>query len=92
MLYIRMCIDKTGTESLRDEHRADHRAYLASGVVKLVQAGPLMADDGSHNVGSFMIVEAGSLAEVRKFHDGDPFTKADLFSQIHIYPWDKHIG
>src|SRR3546814_5028773 len=65
MLYIRLCFDKPGTEDLRNEHRAAHRAYLQSGVIKLVQAGPLMADDGSKNIASFMVVEADSLDEVK---------------------------
>lgn len=92
MLYLRMCFDKPGTEDLRNEHRADHRAYLASGVVKLVQAGPMMSDDDTHNIGSFMIVEADDLETVRRFHDNDPFTKADLFGEVRLHRWDKHIG
>jgi uncharacterized protein YciI len=92
MLYIRLCFDKPGTIALRDQHRASHRAYLASGVVKLVQAGPLMDDKNEKNVASLMIVEANSLDEVQRFHDNDPFTKADLFGEVRIHRWDKHIG
>jgi uncharacterized protein YciI len=92
MLYIRLCFDKSGTEALRDQHRADHRAYLSSGVVKLVQAGPLMDDADEKNVASFMVIEAESLDEVKRFHDNDPFTKADLFGEVRIHRWDRHIG
>src|SRR3546814_9730679 len=81
MLYIRLCFDKPGTEDLRNEHRAAHRAYLQSGVIKLVQAGPLMADDGSKNIASFMVVEADSLDEVKSFHENDPFTKVGLYDR-----------
>jgi uncharacterized protein len=92
MLYIRMCVDKADCGQVRDRERARHRAYLASGVVKLVQAGPLMADDDSRNIGSFMVVEADSLATVKHFHDEDPFTKAGLFDDVRIHRWDKHVG
>jgi uncharacterized protein len=92
MLYIRMCVDRPDGGQVRDRERASHRAYLASGVVKLVQAGPLMADDDSRNIGSFMVVEADSLATVKRFHDEDPFTKAGLFDDVRIHRWDKHIG
>jgi len=92
MLYIRMCFDKPNSGQVRDRERAHHRAYLASGVVKLVQAGPLMADDDSRNIGSFMVVEADCLATVKHFHDEDPFTKAGLFSDVQIHRWDKHVG
>jgi uncharacterized protein len=92
MLYIRVCIDKTGTEPLRDQHRSAHRDYLASGVAKVVLAGPLLADHGAQNVGSFMVVDADSHAAVQQFHDNDPFTKAGLFGEVLIHRWDKHVG
>jgi uncharacterized protein len=92
MLFIRLCFDKPGTESLRNEHRAAHRAYLSSGAAKLVQAGPLMDDDNEHNIASFMVVEAGSLQEAKRFHDEDPFTKAGLFERSFVHIWDKHVG
>jgi len=92
MLFIRLCLDKPGVGSLRDEHRAAHRAYLASGVIKLVLAGPLMDDDNNKNIGSFMIVEADGLEQARRFHDEDPFCKAGLFKQAFVHIWDKHVG
>jgi len=67
-------------------------ALLASGVAKLVQAGPLMSSDDTKNVGSFMVVEADSLATVQQFHDNDPFTIAGLFEDVRIHRWDKHVG
>jgi uncharacterized protein YciI len=92
MLYIRLCVDKPGTEQLRNQYRGVHREYLASGVAKLIQAGPLMSSDETRNVGSFMVVEADSLEAVRRFHDNDPFTKAGLFEEVRIHRWDKHVG
>src|SRR3546814_14737789 len=81
MLLIRLGFGKPGTESLLNDLRAAHRAYLQSGVIKLVQAGPLMADDGSKNIASFMVVEADSLDEVKSFHENDPFTKVGLYDR-----------
>src|SRR3546814_19227031 len=75
-----------------DEYRQANRAYLASCVVKLVQAGPMMADDDSYNIGSFMVVEAEDLESVKKFNDEDPFTKAGIFDEVRICRWDRHIG
>jgi uncharacterized protein len=92
MLFIRLCFDKSGLGALREEHRAAHRAYLKSGAIKLVQAGPLMDNDNKHNIASFMIVEADSLDQVNRFHDGDPFTKVGLFERSFIHIWDKHVG
>ncbi len=93
MLYVRLCLDKPGSTAQRDEVRAEHRAYLRSGVIKIVQAGPLLAgDDDATNAGSFFIVEAESREQVAHFHDQGPFTLAGLYGQVLIYAWDKHIG
>jgi uncharacterized protein len=93
MLYLRMCHDRAGALDVREEFRQEHRAYLKSGVVNIVQAGPIcIGDTNDTNIGSFMIVEAQSRAEVQAFHDGDPFTKANLYGDVTISRWDKHIG
>lgn len=91
MLYLRLCLDKADALSVRQEHRADHRAYLQSGAATIVQAGPLLATDGEM-VGSMIIIEAGGIDEVQRFHEGDPFTKVGLFDQVHMLQWDRHIG
>lgn len=92
MLFIRLCFDKPDVGAIREEHRAAHRAYLASGIVKLIQAGPLMDDANKKNIASFMVVEADDLEQVKRFHDGDPFTKVGLFQHSHIQIWEKHVG
>ncbi|MFM0168239.1 YciI family protein [Paraburkholderia sediminicola] len=97
MLYVRLCFDKLGTAELREQLRADHRAYfkpnlLTDAVPHLVQAGPLcVSDNDDTNLASFMILEATSLDEVVRFHDGDPFTKAGLYDRVYIHRWDRHI-
>ena len=93
MLFIRLCFDKPGVGDRRNEIRADHRAYLAnSGIAKLITAGPLMDDTNDHNIASFMIIEADDLDTARRFHEGDPFTKAGLFQTSFVHIWEKHIG
>jgi len=98
MLYIRVCYDKPGMGELRDRLRNNHRAYfkpnLAGGdaAVRLVQAGPLCTSDtDTTNIGSFMILEAKSHADVMEFNDGDPFTAAKLYERVEIHRWDRHV-
>lgn len=93
MLYIRLCYDKTGMRPVREQMRMQHRAYLQEQPLKLVVAGPLCeSDESDGNIASFMIVEADSIEDVRRMHDGDPFTRAGVFGDVHIHRWDKHIG
>lgn len=98
MLYLRICFDRAGTTEQRNEHRAAHRAYFQPNLqpdaeVRIVQAGPMCATDAlNDNIGSFMILEAPSLAKAQAFHDNDPFTLAGLFDRVELCPWDRHIG
>ena len=56
-------------------------------------AGPMCTSDADDtNIGSFMIVEAASTADVQAFHDGDPFTLRGIFDRVEIIRWDRHIG
>lgn len=93
MLYIRMCFDKPNSGELRERLRPEHRAYLRSGTITLVQAGPLcVSDTDDANLASFMIVEADSHDQVLRFHENDPFTSGGLYGEVHIHRWDKHFG
>jgi len=58
----------------------------------LTFGGIACSSDDTKNVGSFMVVEADSLAAVQRFHDNDPFTVAGLFEDVRIHRWDKHVG
>jgi uncharacterized protein YciI len=98
MLYIRLCIDKAGQPELRESTRAEHRAYVMpilqqGSVPRLVQGGPLCVNDEDDTIfASFMIIEADSVEQVMRFHEGDPFTKAGLYEQVYIHRWDRHVG
>jgi uncharacterized protein YciI len=98
MLYLRICFDKKDGGALRGEILQRHREYIASHLggdkaVKVVQAGPMcVGDDLTRNLGSFLVVEAPSLADVQQFHDNDPFTRAALYERADVVRWDRHIG
>jgi len=93
VLYLRICFDKAGAGDLRETLREEHRAYLRSGAIKLIQAGPMCVSDADDtNLGSFMVLDADSLAEVETFHNGDPFTMGGVYGDVRLVRWDKHIG
>jgi uncharacterized protein YciI len=98
MLYIRLSFDRKDAGGLREQLRANHRAYVKPNVepgvsCRVVQAGPLcITDTDDTNLASFMILEAANIDEVMHFHDNDPFTKAGLYEKSYIHRWDRHIG
>ena len=97
MLYLRNCFDKLGMGAMRNELRMQHREYLKPYLepgrpVRIIQAGPICTSDTDDtNLGSFLILEADSLAAVEQFQTGDPFTTAGIYGDVRLVRWDRHI-
>jgi hypothetical protein len=68
----------------RDKHLKPHIDYLVSQKKILVVSGATTTDDGKDFTGSLLIVNVGSRAEAQAFVDGDPFTRARMFTDVTI--------
>ena len=84
MLWAISCQDKPNTARIREEFLKPHREYLQSQKHILVLAGATQSDDGAEAIGSLFVVNVDSRAKAKEFSDGDPFTKAGVFSSIAI--------
>jgi uncharacterized protein YciI len=87
MLYALICTDKEDALERRMASRADHLAWLEGLGATLVFAGPFMSDDGSSPIGSLLVVEASSRADVEALAEADPYASADVFASVDIRPW-----
>jgi uncharacterized protein len=71
------------------EVRATHREYL-TGLQKegkLALSGPLTSDTGG-----LLVFRADNEGEVREIVEHDPYTKADVISQVRIVEWSPVLG
>ena len=84
MLWVISCVDKPNTAAIREQHLLPHRSYLQGQKGILVLAGATQSDDGKEAVGSLFVVNVNSRTEAKAFSDGDPFTKAGVFSSVTI--------
>jgi uncharacterized protein YciI len=84
MLWVISCVDKPNTAATREQHLLPHRSYLQNQKRILVLAGATQSDDGKQAIGSLFVVNVNSRAEAKAFSDGDPFTKAGVFSNVTI--------
>lgn len=84
MYVLIYCRDKAGALDLRMANREAHLAYVAEHIDKVKVAGPLFADDGTTMVGSMLLMEAGSVAEIEAWSEADPYRKAGLFEEVKI--------
>ena len=84
MLWAITCTDKPNTAAIREEHLLPHREYLQSQKGILVLAGATQTDDGKEAIGSLFVVNVDSREKAKAFSDGDPFTRAGVFSNVTI--------
>jgi uncharacterized protein YciI len=69
--------------------RSPHREYLArlQQEGRLVLSGPWTSDTGG-----LLVFQAGDEAEVREIVKHDPYTDADVISQVRIMQWNPVLG
>jgi uncharacterized protein YciI len=70
--------------AMRDKGLQAHLDYLHNQRSILVVSGATLSDDGKEFIGSLLIVNVNSRAEAEAFVDGDPFTKAGMFTNVTI--------
>lgn len=77
------------TTDLRDEHRADHRAWLARLVEEgiVLESGPY--PDGS---GALLIFRADDADALASILTDDPFHGVDAISETRVTEWKPLFG
>lgn len=89
MRFAIICHDKPNQASVRAAHRDAHFAHLDHYESHIIEAGPLVAEDGSHSVGSLFITEFPDRNAAGQFVLDDPFHKANIFEAVVIRPYKK---
>jgi len=70
--------------------RPAHLEYFKTYGNKLILGGPMLDDDGNPK-GSMMIIEAANETEAREISANDPYSKAGLFEDVSIIPFNTVI-
>ena len=91
VLFAIFCIDKPGMAEKRKAVTAAHVEYLGTKPIELVMSGPLTSDDGERVIGSLLVVEADSRAEVEEFQRKDPLVQAELWETAEVRAFNKRI-
>ena len=90
-LFILTCTDKPGALDLRMATREAHLAFLSERMSMVKVGGPLL-DKADGAIGTLLVIEADSAAEVEAFAAADPYQLAGLFEQVTIQPWRLTVG
>lgn len=93
MKFVIYSQDKEGAIDIRKANREAHLAFIKiPSNVKLLSAGPWLDDAAETMIGSLLIVEAKTIADVKKWLADDPYAKAGLPENVNIHPFIWAIG
>jgi len=92
MLFVATCVDKPDSADKRVENRPAHLVYLKGLGARVKTGGALLAPDHKTPVGSMIIFEAESEADVLTLVAKDPFSLAGLFESVSVKPWRQSVG
>lgn len=86
MYWIIVMSHKEAARTLHGTIRPAHRAYIwrTDLPARLLLGSPLISDDGTRPIGSWLLVEAPDRASVEAFAASDPYVLADLPDRITI--------
>ncbi len=87
--FVIRALDKPDSLEVRLANRPQHLDHARSIGDGLFVAGPLLENDKP--IGSLIIVEMATLAEVQAFAAADPYAKAGLFASVDITPWRRAL-
>ncbi|WP_284777920.1 YciI family protein [Agrobacterium sp. lyk4-40-TYG-31] len=91
MLAIRIALSDPQKAEARLEHLEDHKRYLRSGRVDVLQSGPI--DDGVGAVtGGVVVAEVVSLDDMHAFSAGDPFVINGVYNRVNVFEWKPTIS
>jgi uncharacterized protein len=92
MLFIASCVDRPQSLETRLTNRPAHLAYLEGLGAKVRIGGAMLADDLKTPIGSVLIFETESKAEVERLLAEDPYARAGLFESVTVSPWRQAVG
>lgn len=89
MPFIIETFDKPGSQSVRQQHRPAHLAFLDANKHLLLACGAKLHDDGTDLGGGLYVLDVETRQQAEDFIQADPFTKAGLFERYTIVRWRK---
>ena len=92
MLYVAACTDKPNSLETRLANRPAHLEFLNTLGAKVKAGGALLNAEQTTPVGSLLIFEGDSVAEIEALLANDPYAKAGLFSSVTVTPWRQAVG
>jgi uncharacterized protein YciI len=90
-LFVMTCLDHEDGLAHRMLVRDRHLAYAAQHADMVKVGGPLL-DDAGQMIGSFLLMEADTRAEIEAFSAADPYRSEGVFESVTIHAFRATVG
>jgi uncharacterized protein YciI len=91
MLFILHCKLRRDQASRLEQFRPQHFSHAKSGLVKIVNAGPTLTDDGREIIGGVYIFEAEDRATAERYYSSDPYAREGIWEKTLLEVFDKRV-
>jgi uncharacterized protein YciI len=88
-MFVVHCKDKPGCQQIRIDNRPRHLEFLKANLDKVVMAGPVQTEDRQGMVGSVLVLDFATRADLDRFLAADPYAQAGLFESVTVLPYKK---
>lgn len=89
MIAVRIAFSNPRKGAERQRFLDAHKAHLRSGLVRILQSGPLA---GSSASGGLVVAEVDGLDAFKSFSDGDPFVLHGVYDEVRVFEWTITLG
>ncbi len=91
MYFVVRCFYRPGGAEERMSIRRTHVEHMIAHRHLIEQGGALVEAEGESVVGMFLLLSVDSVADVHRFLDDEPYTKAGLFAQRTIEVLNRFV-
>ncbi len=94
-LFAVHALDTEGALPRRLEYYSAHRSFIEADQsygVSILISGPLQSDDGETMIGSLVIIDSPSRAEIEAFTSADPFMIQGVWGNVSITRFHRRRG
>jgi uncharacterized protein len=92
MMFVAICVDRPHSLEVRLANRSTHLDFHKTLGAKVKAAGAMLGEDLQTPVGSMLIFEGETLAEIEAILAADPYARAGLFESATVRPWRQAVG
>lgn len=89
MLFTVFFTDNPEHAEARRRLMPEHLAFLEARHPAIQAAGPLREAESGEGAGGLWLVQADSLAEVRRLYESDPFWPTGLRRSVRVLEWSQ---